>query len=408
MFLSVSAFGQVHLVDVSGPTQEAVAINDAEKIVLKKLLTQKGVNAEEYLKKVTEKFFNRYESYKERRLRQSYGENYQSSMTPEQKDTIEKRFDRETADYYKRYLGIEAVFNSAVKEKLPENKWQIEVSQVPSAFESWYARFEATKSQVKFLLIPHIDLINLEWSDLKLSGERPFVAALWTAWEKWALEESGGVDITLCVDQCERQWMSDKSVESEELGVYFGQEDEVQLVVDIRLEIKKTRTLPNGEVEFQIFGAYSLHDYASRSLLEAMNLGPEIKRILFTSEAQTINSQFANYFYRLAVPALSRLKGFNDFKPYNQALQLVIEGQKNLLEVKALENQLKLSTGPFSPRWELYWLTRDMVSFRVLYRGEEKSFKELITSLQQLKSSYNAQCVWDNSSKDLRLKLVHE
>lgn len=96
------------------------------------------------------------------------------------------------------------------------------------------------------------------------------------------------------------------------------------------------------------FWGYSLHDYASRSLLEAMNLGPETKRLLFTSELQTINSQLANYFYRLAVPALSRLKGFNDFKPYNQALQLVIEGQKNLLEVKALRINLSYQLGRFT------------------------------------------------------------
>lgn len=405
---SFNLFAQVHQVEVTDPASEMMAIQEAEKIVLKQLLTQKGLEAEDYLKKLTTRFFTRYENYKEKRLRQTYGANYQTTLTPEQKETVEKKFDSETAGYYKRFLSLDSVFKSKLKEKLPENKWTIEVSQIPSGFELWFKRFEAANNQVKFLLIPHIDLQGLEWSDLKLSGERPFVDALWAAWEKWSLEESAGINLSLCVDQCERQWMSDKSADSNDLGVYFGQEDEVLLVADLRLELKKIKTLPNGEVEFKLEGSYSLHDYASRSLMEAMNLGPQTKRIQWSTEAQTINSQLANHFYRLGVPALARLRSFHDFKPYNQSLQLVIDGQKNLLEIRDLEQQLKLITGAFSPRWELFALTRTTVEYRVLYRGEEKSFKELITSPSQLKSSYNAQCVWDTSSKEVRLKLVHE
>lgn len=408
LFFAFHVFSQVHQVEVTGPASESIAISDAEKIVLKQLLTTKGVNGEEYLKKLTEKFFSRYDNFKERRLRQTYGQNYQSSMTPEQKETLEARFDRETADYYKRFLGLDLLFNSLIKEKLPENKWKVDVTQKAGAFESWFNRFESAQAKVKFLIIPHIELINMDWTELHVSGERPFLMALWTAWEKWAQDESPSTQISLCLDQCKRQWIDDKSTENNELGVYFGQEDEILLVVDLRLELRKLRTLPNGEVELQHNGTYSLHDYSSRSLLEAMNLGPETRRVNFKQEPQIVNSTLANHFFRLSLPAFTRLKSFNDFRPYNQVLQLVIEGQKNLLEVKDLEQQLKLITGTFSPRWELYSLTRNTVSFRILYRGEEKSFKELITNLQQLKSSYNAQCVWDTNSKDLKLQLIHE
>ncbi|GEM_PF-3717673 len=408
LFFSFGVLAQVHNVEVSGSTTESHAISEAEKTVLKQLLAAKGVNGDEYLKKLTQKFFDRFESYKERRLRQSYGATYQSTLTPEQKENLDKTFDKETADYYKRYLGLEALFTTQVKKKLEGDKWQVEVTENPSAFNSWYGRFESIKGNVKFLVIPHVELIGIDWDELKVSSSKPFISALWGAWDKWSKDESSGVDLTLCTDQCEKQWMSDKSADHNDLGVYFGQEDEVQLVAELRLELKKIRSLPNGESEFQFSGSYSLHDYGSRALLEAMNLGPETKRVSFNQEAQAINSQLANYFYRLGVPAFSRLKGFNNFRPFNQALQLVIEGQRNLLEIKDLEQQLKLSTASFSPRWELFALTRDTVQYKVLYRGEEKSFKELITSTSQLKSSYNAQCVWDTSSKEIKLKLVHE
>ncbi len=408
LLFTCNLWAQVHQVEVTGPSSESIALNDAEKIVLKKLISAKGVDGEEYLKKLTERFFQRYDNFKNRRLQQSYGSNFQSSMTPEQKSTIDSRFDRDTADYYKRYLGLDLVFESKVVEKFPENKWKITVIQKSGAFDNWYNRFESSNTKVKFLIIPHIELVNFDWSELQLSGERPFVTALWTAWQKWTQDEMSSVNLSLCLDQCQRQWSSDKSADGNELGVYFGQEDEVLLVVELRLELKKLRTLPNGEIEFQQSGSYSLHDYSSRSLLEAMNLGPEFKRIQFNKDPQITNSTFANHLYRMSLPSFTRLKSFNDFRPYNQVLQLVIEGQKNLLEIKDLESQLKLTTNSFSPRWELYSLSRNTVSFKILYRGEEKSFKELITNLQQLKSSYNAQYVWDSNSKDLKLKLIHE
>ena len=404
LLISLPLFAQAEQIEVMADS-EIQATHEAQILILKKMLAAKQLNADEYMGQVETRFNAKFESYKIRKLGTA-------SLTPEQKKISEDRFERERAAFYKRYLNLDTLLKPTLKNKIvvsiSETKWVVEVSEVPGSLDLWLKRFESTETKIKFLIIPHLELVDLDWEAMKLSGEKPFLGALWSAWDKWKNTEAADLNIEWCDEVCERQWLQEKTSGSEGLSTYFGQDDEVQLVVDLKLQLKKLRTLVNGEVEYQISGAYSLHDYSSRSLLEAMGLGPELKRVNQSGDVQGSNSALANFFYRLAIPAFSRLKTWKEFKPYNQALQLVIEGPKNYFETEEIENELKLLTNGYSPRWELFALTKTTAEFRILYRGEEKSFKELITGLKELKSSYNAQYVWDTSSRDLRLKLVHE
>lgn len=406
------AYAQTHTLEIAGIGDEEWAKSEAKLLTLKKILNLKGVNAEEFLSQMENRFNQRFQNYKERKLKSNYGANYQVGLTDEQKQSLDKNFEREKLGLHRQYMAIDELFEAKVKQKLlsspKEDKWEIEVSEIPGSVDQWQKRVTNTSNKTVFLLIPHMSLSGLEWMDLKLKNEESFLSGLWPAWKKWSEESENNLQLNLCDERCEEQWLSEKASDRGEINSYFGQEDEVQLVVDLRLELRKIKMLPNAEVEYEISGTYSLHDYASGALLEAMNLGPEIKRIASNEDHQAINSQLANYFYRMAASGLVRLKSFQDFRPYNQVQQLVIEGHKNFLEILAVENEIRLQLGTFSPRLELFALTKSTIEFKVLYRGEEKSFKELITGLKQLKSSYRPQYVWDTSTKELRLKLVHE
>lgn len=406
------AYAQTHILEITGIGDEEWAKSEAKLLTLKKILNLKGVNAEEFLSQMENRFNQRFQNYKERKLKSNYGANYQVDLNDEQKQSLDENFEREKEGLHRKFTAIDGLFEAKVKQKLlsspKEDKWEIEVTEIPEAVDQWQKRVAKSSHKAVFLLIPHMSLSGLEWMDLKLKNEESFLSGLWPAWKKWSKESENNLELNFCDERCEDQWLSEKASDSEEINSYFGQEDEVHIVADLRLELRKIKVLPNSEVEYEISGTYSLHDYASGALLEAMNLGPEIKRVTSTEDHQVINSQLANYFYRMAASGFVRLKSFQDFRPYNQVQQLVIEGHKNFLEVLAVENEIRLQLGTFSPRLELFALTKSTIEFKVLYRGEEKNFKELITGLKQLKSSYRPQYVWDTSTKELRLKLVHE
>jgi hypothetical protein len=93
---------------------------------------------------------------------------------------------------------------------------------------------------------------------------------------------------------------------------------------------------------------------------------------------------------------------------FNRVSQLVIKGQQHLGDVFALMEMMKTRGSLLGLDVSLDSFSKDQANLVCFYRGEEKSFSDLLSGIKELKSTHRFSLVDEFTGVHYVIKLISE
>ena len=264
------------------------------------------------------------------------------------------------------------------------------------------------KSIPKVLLLLEIDPYQFSWEDLGLESEKIFMAPISLAWQKWMNENlpSTVEEVQICDESCLRfysNWSaSTNSVDSTEEYVDAA-------FLKINFQLKRIAHDPQLlEDRFEWEGRTVLQDVNTKRILSSFSLPPET-RTFRQQDLKSINSSLASNLYRSPLTAFMQFnRKLEEKVGFNRASKLVIKGQHNLGDVIAFMEAIKMRGALLGLEVNLDSFSRDQADLVCFYRGEEKSFTDLLSAIKELKSSHRYSLVDEFTGVHYVIKLISE
>jgi hypothetical protein len=177
----------------------------------------------------------------------------------------------------------------------------------------------------------------------------------------------------------------------------------------INLQLKRSAVREDlQEVTYDWEGRALLLDPSTKRVLGSFTL-PFERRTFRQMEQKVLNSSLASSLYRAPLTALMQFnRKLEEKVGFNRASKLVIKGHRNLGDVLLLTEMLKTRGSSLGFEAVLDSFSRDEVNLLCFYRGEEKSFTDLLSSIKELKSSHGYTLVNEFTGVHHVIKFVTE
>lgn len=241
----------------------------------------------------------------------------------------------------------------------------------------------------RLLLIGDVNLMGFDWKDLGLERESQFTAPLLRSWEKWLTENLPKTigEAKVCEADCKSyhaQWEEKTPESAVTLSDPYYQD-----VLWLKINLTLRRTLEGSVQTYAWEGRVLLLDGNTKKAIANLALPRESKEWLNTPQGE-INSALVTRVYRTPLgvfPAV--VESSEKALPLNRVIRLVITGQKNMADVLKLVELLQSRGSSLGLKVEMSEFGSGEAVMRGYYRGEEKSFTDLLSHVKELKSSYN-------------------
>ncbi|WP_408097558.1 hypothetical protein ACJVC5_01225 [Peredibacter sp. HCB2-198] len=380
--------------------------------------TELGFNHEEFQKKLQEKFEKHFENYRERKLFERFGKNYQASLTPEQKT--------EFLNGLEAHREAELIKFTRILEIL--DQFQFKTIENPNATSTWNATVEVninrvkldklvqrmmsevTKQYPRINLISEINLIGMDWNELGLERELSFSSPIMTSWQNWlASNQPANVEeVVQCLDECLINFKRWQEVSQDE-GMQVSPELQNNLWLKVSFNLRRVRHLQSlNEWTFEWDGSAILLDANTKRLLASETL-PLQTRTWRGLDQKGLNSALASQMYRTPISAFSTFtKKIGDLPQLNRIARLIVQGQNNLGDVLQLMELLRKEGKGINLELQLDRFSHNEAQLLGFYQGEEKSFTDLLSRLKELKSSHSYSLVNEFTGIHHVLKLIAE
>lgn len=257
-------------------------------------------------------------------------------------------------------------------------------------------------------LLSEVNLLSFEWKDIGLEKESQFTAPLLKSWEKWLKEHppKNVGEAKVCDPAClsfRSQW-EEKLPEEIVLTSDTGYKNFLWLKISLYIR----RSVRNNIQSYQWDGRVHLHDGNTKRSIANMTLPKEVKEWLNTSQTE-VNSGLVTRVYKTPLGAFPGLvQKMESSMPLNRVIKLVISGHRNLEDVTKLGELLQSRGTSLGLQFEMSQFASKEAQMKVYFRGEEKSFTDLLSQVKELKSSYNYSLVNEVTPLGYLIKMVKE
>lgn len=241
----------------------------------------------------------------------------------------------------------------------------------------------------KILILSEVNLLGFSWKDLGLERESQFTAPLLKSWEKWLKEHTpkNVGEAKICEADCltyHAQW---EEKLPEELAAVT--DTEYANVLWLKVSITLRRNLKNNIQGFSWDGRVHLLDGNTKRAVANLTLPREQKEWVNLPQAD-INTKLVTRVYKTGLgsfPGLS--EKIEKALPLNRVIRLTITGYKHMGDVTKLVELLQSRGSFLGLEAEMSGFGSGEAVMKVFFRGEEKSFTDLLSQVKELKSSYN-------------------
>ncbi len=260
----------------------------------------------------------------------------------------------------------------------------------------------------QMLILGEINLLGFEWKDLGLERETQFTAPLLKNWEKWLKEHlpKSVAEIKVCEADClsyHSQW-EEKLPEELIAGSGQGYEN----VLWLKMSLTLRRILKNNIQGYSWEGRVHLLDGNTKKSLLTVTLPREEKEWLNLPQNE-INSGLVSRVYKTPLGAFpSLMQKVEGLLPLNRVIKLTISGHKHLGDVIKLIELLQSRGSSLGLQVEMGQFGSQEAVMKVYFRGEEKSFTDLLSQVKELKSSYNYSLVNEVTGNGLVIRMVKQ
>lgn len=265
--------------------------------------------------------------------------------------------------------------------------WAQETTPVPAP-ESTPAPAPQTPYSRIFIL-GEVNPLGFDWKDLGLERETQFTSPLMKSWEKWLKEHlpKNVGDVKICEAECltyHSQW-EEKSPEENIAALDPQFENTLWLKVSLTLR----RSVLNNIQSYQWEGRVLLLDGNTKRSLVNVDLPKEMKEWMNLPQAE-INTALVTRVYKTPLGAFpGMIQKTETTLPLNRVVRLVITGQRHMGDVTKLVELLQTRGSSLGLQVEMSEFGPKEALMKGYFRGEEKSFTDLLSQVKELKSSYN-------------------
>jgi len=409
--------------------KESIKTNDreiAKKMILfraaqeaaKKMAPDFSITYDVFKTKLDEKFKIYIERYQARKISEKFGSNYGSSLTPEAKKDFIKSLTINEADLFQDFSGhLNTIktyqLNDFKNVENSSDEWQasVVVDIDKGKLEKVFKRVLESENVniTKIYLISDVEAYSFSWQDMNLSDVKTFLDPINQSWIQWMKDNySQHVDeVKICDQKClyfYQEWMkapvSQVSIPLEFIDSHF-------LRIDFDLKKIKEDSLIN-EVSYSWEGRAVLQDINTKRVRGSFSL-PLEKRVFRSLDQKALNSALASNLYRAPLTALLQLK--NALGANEGALKvapLTLRDVRHLGDVLSFIEILKNRGSSLGLDLSLVAFNKNEAFLTCFYRGEEKSFSDLLSGLKELKLSHPYLLMGEFSGVNHTIKFVTE
>lgn len=264
------------------------------------------------------------------------------------------------------------------------------------------------KKYPKLFIVADIDLMGLTWPDLVVEQATTFTNPLLSSWVKWITgrmpEEVG--EIVPCQETCSddfNKWL--QLPQEQNMAVPADYVNSVWMKISYKLR-KNFYKADINEWSFEWEGSVVLLDANSKITIASHTIHPETK-VWRGLDQRTLNSKLASSMYKNALDHINKsvLKLKESDRP-DRLTRLVIQGHKSVSDVFSLMELLKKEGSSLALTTKLDVVGSKEAQIICFYKGEEKSFTDLLSRLKELKSTQSYTLVNEFTGVHHVLKLV--
>lgn len=424
LFISQGAWAQLNsTVELSQKltvTSEDAArkelLHEASLKSMKKFAPEMGYNYGDYLEKLNSRFATQFNAYKDQKLVEKFGTDYKNTLSEADKKSFFDSLEPERHNAFikfSRTLDVLRAHTFASFSKEGEDIWKakIDLDLDKIKLEKQFRKILSgeTKTFQKIILVSEIDPYQFNWADLGLEGEMSFSKAINESWIKWMNDNlpSTVEEAVICDVDCKNfynQW-SETSADQVTVPAEYAH----SVLVKVNFLVKRTSIIESlNEMTFEWEGRSLLQDITTKKIMGSFSL-PQEKRTLRQMDQKALNSALASSLYRSPMTAFMQFNRKLEEKiAFTRVSKLVIQGQKNVGVVLALMEVLKTRGSSLGLELFLASFSKDTAELKCYYRGEEKSFTDVISGLKELKSSHSYSLVNEFTGVHYMIKLVTE
>jgi hypothetical protein len=267
---------------------------------------------------------------------------------------------------------------------------------------------DQAKKISRLFLVSDIDLIGFSWSDLALEKEARFSNPLISSWVKSLQPQLSGEvkEILPCVDECSEafyQWL--QIPQEAKMDVPESYVNSLWLKVSYKL--RKINHDPSiNEWSFEWEGSAVLLDANLKESIATRTIETE-KRTWRGLDQKTLNSVLASSMYKTALDHLHHATiSLKNLERPDRLTRIIVKGQRNVSDLFNLIELLKKEGASMKLNAKLDVFGPKEAQILCFYKGEEKSFTDLLSRLKELKSTRSYGLVNEISGIHHVLKLV--
>ena len=383
---------------------------------IEKFAPEMGYKASEFTEKLNSRFATAFNAAKEQKLVEKFGADYKNTLSDKDKEAFLAPIeaDRHNAFIkFARTLDIlrSHTFGPLVKTEEGSWKTKVDLDMDKIKLEKQLRKIinGETKPFSKIVLVSEIDPFHFTWADLGLESETAFLNPLNASWSKWLNDNLPTTveEAVVCDVNCSAFYSKWSETHVEEIRL--PEEYAHAVLLKINVQLKRSHFVESlKEVTFEWEGRALLQDFHTKRILGSFAL-PLEKRTFRQLDQKALNSGLASSIYRSPMTAFMQFNRKLEEKiGFNRVSKLVIQGQKNVGDVLALIELLKTRGSSLGLEVFLDSFSKGEAKLNCFYRGEEKSFTDLLSAIKELKSSHSYTLVSDLTGPHFVIKLVTE
>lgn len=395
-----------------------VLLHKATLKSLEKFVPELGYSFSEFSEKLETQFNEYFRNYQAKKIVEKFGVNYKANLSEAEKSAFLSTLEVEKYKLYIQFSRTFSILRShsfvhlAKDEKDPmfwNAKINLDVDKIKlQRFLNRIIKAEK-KTFSKILLIPEVVPQNFAWADLGLENEIVFTRPLNNSWLKWFNENlpSSVEEVVACDADCMNYFRKWSETQLDQIIVPEEYRNAIFLVVHI--ELKRIASIDNfQEIKFEWEGRTLLHDLATKRILESFTL-PAEKRTFRQLDQKALNSGLVSSLYRAPLTAFLQFNRKLEGKiGFNRVSRLVIKGYQHIGDVLTLNEMLKTRGTSLGLDIVLEGFSKEEANLLCFYRGEEKSFTDILSGLKEVKSTHSYTLVNEFTGVHHVIKFVTE
>lgn len=382
---------------------------------LEKIAPELGYKFDEFMQKLDQQFSVYFEAYKDRSAQEKFGPQYKTILGETERQAFFETLEKERHNNFIKFSRtLDIIRSSSITAMARDSdswKAKIELDLDKIKLERLFRKTlsNETKPFSKIILISEIDPFQFVWTDLGLESEKSFLKPLNASWLNWLNENlpSTVEEVSSCDEGC--QIFFSKWTDSHIDQISIPPEFVNGLFLRINIALKKIEhdeSLEQSTFEWE--GRALLQDIKTKRIFGSYVLNME-KRSFKRVDLKALNSGLASSLYRTPMSALKQFnRKIEEKLGFNRVSRLVVKGFRHFGDLHTYIELLKSREPSLGLEIFLDSFTKEEAKLACFYRGEEKSFTDLLSGIKELKSSHSYALVNEITEVHNVIKFVAE